>query len=84
MLVLGLEASEEDLDRSFRIAAPHPICRGFAVGRSIFADAAAAWFAGRMSDDEVIADIAGRYARLIALLGRGARRRGRSSQRDHF
>ena len=36
------------------------------MGRSIFADAAAAWFAGGMSDDQVIADIAGRYARLIA------------------
>jgi 5-dehydro-2-deoxygluconokinase len=66
VLVLGSEASEEDLDRSFRIAAPHPICRGFAVGRSIFADAAAGWFAGGMSDDQVIAEIAGRYARLIA------------------
>ncbi|MEO5669281.1 MAG: 5-dehydro-2-deoxygluconokinase [Ramlibacter sp.] len=66
VLVLGLEASEEDLDRSFRIAAPHAICRGFAVGRSIFADAAAGWFAGAMVDEQVVAEIAGRYARLIA------------------
>jgi 5-dehydro-2-deoxygluconokinase len=66
VLVLGLEASEEDLERSFHLAAPHAVCRGFAVGRSIFADAAAAWFAGRMNDETVIADIAGRYARLIA------------------
>ena len=28
-----------------------PICKGFAVGRSIFADAAADWFAGRIGDD---------------------------------
>ena len=66
VLLLGLEASEEDLQKSFALAAPHPICRGFAVGRSIFADAAAAWFGGTMSDDQVIADIAARYARLIA------------------
>ncbi len=67
VLVLGLEASEDKLAQSFRTAAPHAICRGFAVGRSIFADAAADWFAGRLSDAEVIDDIAKRYARLIRL-----------------
>ncbi|HKQ31297.1 MAG TPA: 5-dehydro-2-deoxygluconokinase [Burkholderiales bacterium] len=67
VVVLGLEASEENLMQSFRVAAQYPICKGFAVGRSIFADAASAWFAGRMSDEEVIADIAQRYARLIDL-----------------
>jgi 5-dehydro-2-deoxygluconokinase len=66
VLVLGLEASEEALDLSFRIAAPHAICRGFAVGRSIFGDAAARWFAGTMNDEQVIEDIARRYRRLIA------------------
>lgn len=65
VLVLGLEASEEELDRSFRIAAPHGICRGFAVGRSIFAESATRWFAGRVTDEQVIADIAQRYARLV-------------------
>jgi 5-dehydro-2-deoxygluconokinase len=65
VLVLGMEASEEDLDRSFRLAAPHAVCRGFAVGRSIFADAATAWFAGSMGDEQVVADIAARYSRLI-------------------
>ena len=49
VLLLGLEASEDDLAASFAIAAPHARCKGFAVGRSIFAEAAAAWFAG---DDE--------------------------------
>lgn len=65
VLMLGLEASEEALEQSFRIAAPHPVCRGFAVGRSIFAEAAAAWFAGHMTDAQVVDDIARRYARLI-------------------
>lgn len=67
VLVLGLEASEENLDRSFRVAAPHAVCRGFAVGRSIFSEAAAGWFAGRIDDGQVVSDIAGRYARLITL-----------------
>ena len=47
VLLLGLEANEDSLAHSFRIAAPHPICKGFAVGRSIFAEPAADWFAGR-------------------------------------
>ncbi len=67
VLILGLEASEDKLERSFHVAAPHAICRGFAVGRSIFADAATAWFSGRMSDADVVQDIAERYARLISL-----------------
>ena len=46
VLLLGLEASENDLALAFRAAADEPLCKGFAVGRSIFADAAAAWFAG--------------------------------------
>jgi 5-dehydro-2-deoxygluconokinase len=72
VVVLGLEASEENLEQSFRVAAQFPMCKGFAVGRSIFADAASAWFAGRMNDEDVIADIARRYTRLIDLW-RGAR-----------
>jgi 5-dehydro-2-deoxygluconokinase len=67
VLLLGLEASEDRLEQSFRIAAPHAICRGFAVGRSIFSEAAAGWFEGRMNDAQVIEDIAQRYARLIRM-----------------
>ena len=81
VLLLGLEASEDELARSFKRAAPHAICRGFAVGRSIFAPAAAAWFAGSASDDEVVADIAARYARLVALW-RQARDAAAPSRRD--
>ena len=69
VLILGLEASEEKLQQSFRVAAPHAICRGFAVGRSIFSDAAAAWFSNQMDDTKAVQDIAQRYARLITLWG---------------
>ena len=67
VLMLGLEASEDTLRRSFEMAAPHPVCKGFAIGRSIFAEPAAAWFEGRLDDDAVVAAVAERYARLIAL-----------------
>lgn len=65
VLILGLEASEENLERAFRVAAPHAVCRGFAVGRSIFADAAHLWFQGTLDDAGVVDDIAGRYGSLI-------------------
>ena len=67
VLLLGLEASEDALRLSFEIAAGHPLCKGFAVGRSIFADAAAGWFAGTLDDAGVVADVADRYRRLIRL-----------------
>ncbi|WP_213954629.1 5-dehydro-2-deoxygluconokinase [Variovorax sp. dw_954] len=67
VLLLGLEAPEEQLERGFRTAASHAICRGFAVGRSIFGPAASEWFAGRMNDGQAVHDIADRYARLLAL-----------------
>lgn len=67
VLLLGMEASEEQLQRGFVASAGQPLCRGFAVGRSLFADAAAAWFAGRLDDDGVIDDVATRYQRLIVL-----------------
>ena len=65
VLMLGLDAPEEALLASFESAAATPVCKGFAVGRSIFNPAARGWFAGKLSDEEVIADIAARYERLI-------------------
>lgn len=67
VLLLGLEASEADLAAGFRAAADQPLCKGFAVGRSLFADAASAWFAGTLDDAGVIDQVATRYQRLIAL-----------------
>ncbi len=65
VVVLGLGADEAPLIESLRVAAGFEICRGFAVGRSIFADAAAEWFAGRMNDAGAKASVTARYKRLI-------------------
>jgi 5-dehydro-2-deoxygluconokinase len=32
VLLLGLDASEEQIGQSFEVAARHPVCRGFAIG----------------------------------------------------
>jgi 5-dehydro-2-deoxygluconokinase len=67
VLLLGLEAGEDELGRAFAAAAGQRLCKGFAVGRTLFASAAHAWFEGRIADDEVVTDVAERYARLIRL-----------------
>jgi 5-dehydro-2-deoxygluconokinase len=67
VLLLGLEASEDVLARGFQVAAGQPLCKGFAVGRSIFGDAANAWLAGTLDDAGVVSEVAARYQRLIAL-----------------
>jgi 5-dehydro-2-deoxygluconokinase len=74
VLLLGLEASEEQLWDAFRDAAEQPLCKGFAVGRTLFATAAQGWFEGSLDDSAVVADIATRYQRLMRmwLQARGA------------
>jgi 5-dehydro-2-deoxygluconokinase len=66
-VVLGMESDVESLAGGFKAAAACPLVRGFAVGRTIFADAAQGWFAGRMSDAEAVDAVATRYEAIIAL-----------------
>jgi 5-dehydro-2-deoxygluconokinase len=67
VILLGMEASEEALERGFALAARHPACKGFAVGRSIFMDAARRWFAGRASDAEVVDEVSRKYSSLVSI-----------------
>jgi 5-dehydro-2-deoxygluconokinase len=67
ILVLGLDAPEAALAASFRLAARHPLVKGFAVGRTIFGEVARDWMDGRIGDDAAVAGMAMRYARLCAL-----------------
>jgi 5-dehydro-2-deoxygluconokinase len=67
VVVLGLDASADALASSLAIAASHDLVKGFAIGRTIFGDAARAWLAGRMTDAEAVADMAQRYATLCAV-----------------
>ena len=64
IVILGLEASEEKLAESFATAARQPLVKGFAIGRTIFADAAKAWLDGKIDDDQAIAMMTDRYGRL--------------------
>jgi 5-dehydro-2-deoxygluconokinase len=67
VLLLGLEATEAQLWHGFQASAGQTLCKGFAVGRTLFADAAAAWFASDLDDSGVVAEVATRYRRLIRI-----------------
>ncbi|MEC7764967.1 MAG: 5-dehydro-2-deoxygluconokinase [Pseudomonadota bacterium] len=64
IVVLGLDAPEAELAESFDVAARFDLVKGFAVGRTIFADAARAWMTGEMSDAEAIRQMTDRFDRL--------------------
>ena len=55
------------LRASFDIAAGFDLVKGFAVGRTIFGDAARAWMTGAMSDADAMDEMARRYARLCEI-----------------
>lgn len=62
IVLLGLEAPIEELQADFSTAQSVDSVKGFAVGRSIFADAAEAWFAGSIDDEQAISRMADRFA----------------------
>lgn len=66
ILVLGLDAPADALAENFRVAAGFDLVRGFAVGRTIFSDAAQAWLAGKLDDVGAVDRMAERYAALCA------------------
>ena len=67
VMVLGLEAPEEDLGDAFRIARRHAHVKGFAVGRTIFVEPAMAWFADKIDDETAVTAMAGAFGRLCDL-----------------
>ena len=64
VLVLGLDSSLDDLRASFEIAARHDLVKGFAVGRTIFAEVARDWMSGDISDEQAKSRMTGNFAGL--------------------
>jgi 5-dehydro-2-deoxygluconokinase len=75
VLVLGQALQEVELAGYFAAAASEPRCNGFAIGRSIYGAEARRWLAGEIEDEELMASVAERYGRMVALWqGRDERR----------
>ena len=66
IVLLGLEAPAEALEKAFAATLCAPSVKGFAVGRTIFAHAARQWLGGEMDDEAAIADMAGRFEQLTS------------------
>lgn len=64
IVVLGLDAPQAELEASFALAAEFDLVKGFAVGRTIFGDAARKWLSGAITDAQAVEDMVGRYASL--------------------
>jgi 5-dehydro-2-deoxygluconokinase len=59
--------TQEQLEQGFRAARTANSVRGFAVGRTIFAEAARSWLAGTMNDEQAIDDMGQRFEALTAI-----------------
>ncbi len=65
VVLLGLDAPQEQLETGFAAARTSSTVRGFAVGRTIFFDAARRWLDGEIDDEAAIADMARRFSALV-------------------
>ncbi|MWV23473.1 5-dehydro-2-deoxygluconokinase [Methylobacterium sp. 2A] len=64
IVLLGLDAPEAELEAAFAAARTERLVKGFAVGRTIFAQAARAWLGGEIGDEEATVEMARRFERL--------------------
>ena len=66
IVMLGLDAPAAELKEAFRIGRHAKYVKGFAVGRTIFADPAREWIAGKIDDATAVTQMADRFAQLIS------------------
>ena len=60
-----MSAPEEDVIASFAVAAPFPIVKGFAVGRTIFHEVARDWLPNRIDDQTAVESLAHKFLVLV-------------------
>jgi len=65
IIVLGLDGSIESIGESFEVATRQPWVKGFAVGRTLFAQPARDWFSGSIDDATAVATMRVNYRNMI-------------------
>ena len=65
VLLLGQKLPVAELGASFDIAARQPLCRGFAVGRTIITGPSHAWLSGQSNDESTIEAVADGYLLVV-------------------
>ena len=66
IMMLGLDAPEETLTRAFILAKKHQSVKGFAIGRTIFAEPARQWLSDKITDVQAIDMMAQSFSRLVS------------------
>ncbi len=67
VVILGQEADQSALEAAFRASSTSQHVRGFAVGRTIFMNAAERWLKGEIDDEAAIDEMATRFQCLVEL-----------------
>lgn len=65
VILLGLDAPEEELKEGFNAAAGIDACKGFMIGRTIFGKPSRAWLANEIDDNTFKQQVTSNYIRLI-------------------
>ncbi len=67
IVLLGLEAPAEELAKGFKAVAKQKYVKGFAVGRTIFNEAAQEWLRGSISDEAAVTMMAEKFSNLVKI-----------------
>ncbi|MCL9780743.1 5-dehydro-2-deoxygluconokinase [Vibrio sp. S4M6] len=67
VLLLGLDAPDHELQQGFAQAAQSPIVKGFAIGRTIFAQPSLDWLRGEIGDAALVSQVKHNYKNLIQI-----------------
>ena len=66
VIVLGLNGTIEGISEALHVASKQPWVKGFAIGRTLFAEAAQGWLQGHLDDVQAIELMATNYRLIIA------------------
>lgn len=67
VVLLGLDRSVEELKAGFKGAADQDICKGFAIGRTLFSEPVKAWLRQEIDDIELVKRVKNNYLEMSAL-----------------
>lgn len=77
VVLLGLSSPLDELVQSFAPAARVDLVKGFAVGRTIFNDAASRWFKGEIDDEQAVEALSSNLGQLVEAWRRARKARTR-------
>ncbi|KJZ12473.1 5-dehydro-2-deoxygluconokinase [Marinomonas sp. S3726] len=67
VVLLGLDAPVNELQAGFNAAAGQDICKGFAIGRTIFSEPTKAWLSGNLDDTQYVQEVKSNYLTMSQL-----------------